>query len=527
MVLCLYSVMIKNLLKIFSKTPVEKNQLAIYWGKDSVSLAETLKDLPDNIATIRLDSPIPGDQGQKIPDNLRLTALIQQAIRDKKFISKKANLALSTKDVIYRSFVIPFMQPGEVKNVIDFEATKYIPIKLDDLSYTFHAIPFSEGEQKNLRILFVAARKNVLERYSHILQQAGLETDFVEPASVSLARLLQKQGHIPRQQSTGIIEVEHEGGRVSVIEKEIIQFVREFQSTVEGNGDPAENSKFFNDIRVSFTFYQRQNPQGKVDRIILISEKELGALAAGITQEFKVPCLSLTIPKILKKAASDDLGVLCAGGASIRERIFSSKNFDLTLKSRTGKTGLEDSGPLAGWDLKFLGICLALSAGLIFLTNVISHNIIDATIKKADGLKQKLGFYETSTKDSLVTLRDDALKKLNQYKDVRIKSDLSYFVKKVPKLLLKGAWLSNFSIEYFAPGGNAGNSRNSSHIALSLDGLVYLPNPNDQIRQVNNMVQAMKEDKEFAEHFDNIILNDSRSEIYNNYPVKSFRINCK
>ncbi len=245
---------------MFSNLKSEKNQLGIYWGKDSFSMVESEKGQPDKIATMRFDTPVSGDASQKIPEGLRLTALFQQAIREKKIVSKKATLTLSAKDIIYRSFVIPFMQPNEVKNVVDFEATKYIPIKLDDLSYTYHSIPFSDGDQKSLRILFVAARKNILERYTGILQQAGIEVDFIEPASVSLMRVLQKYGHVPKQQATALVEIESDGGKIIITDKEVVQFVREFQSPVEGKGTPAENAKFFNDIRVSFNFYQRQNP---------------------------------------------------------------------------------------------------------------------------------------------------------------------------------------------------------------------------------------------------------------------------
>lgn len=94
--------------------------------------------------------------------------------------------------------------------------------------------------------------------------------------------------------------------------------------------------------------------------------------------------------------------------------------------------------------------------------------------------------------------------------------------------MIKGAWLSNFAIEYFSASGNIDNkTHNISHVSLNLDGYIYSPDPNDQIRQLNNMVQKMKDDKDFSEHFDNIILIDSRSEIFNNYSTKNFRINCK
>jgi hypothetical protein len=517
-----------DLKTLFSKSSAEKSQLGLFWGKDSFSISETVKGLPDKVANIRFDAPVPGDQGQKIPDTLRFTALLQQAIRDKKIISKKVNISLSAKDVIYRSFVIPFMQPNEVKNVVDFEATKYIPIKLEELAYTYYAVPFTEGQQKSLRILFVAARKSILERYTSILQQSGLETEFMEPSSVSLMRVLQKQALVPRLQSTAVIEVEGEGGRITIVDKDIIQFVREFQSPVEGVGIPSENAKFFNDIRVSFNFYQRQNSQAKLDRILIIASSDLTALASGLGQEFKVPATAVTVQKILKDQPGD-LGLLNASGISIRERISSSKNFDLSIKSaRPGKGIGEPAGALADWNFKTLALSLGFSAALIFGTSFLTKNLTADAKRNSERLTLQLGMYKSSEKTKITELKDEVIAKLNQYKDIRVKSDITYYLKKVPMLLPNGAWLSTYTIDYSdVTQTDAAGSRVVNKPVLGMDGYIYLPNPNDQIRQVNVLVTKLKTDEKFSKLFSEIVLTNVRQETLNNYPVTYFRITCK
>lgn len=513
---------------MFSSLKADKNQLGVYWGKDAFYFVESIKGQPDKTAYVRFNTPVPGDTGQKIPEGLRLTSLIQQTIKEKKFVSKKVNLSLSAKDVIYRSFVIPFMQPNEVKNVVDFEATKYIPIKLEDLSYTYHAVPFNEGEQKNLRILFVATRKIVLERYVSLLQQAGLETEFIEPSSVSLLRTLQKYGHAQKQQSIAVIEVENDGGKIMVADKEIVQFVREFQSTIQGPGTPEETAKFLNDVRVSFNFYQRQNLQGKLDRIILLSSQELPNLNSALSQEFKVPVTALTVGKITKTDIAD-VGILSANGVAGRERIPSSKNFDLVIKSaRTAKGALEPTGFLADWDIKNLAISLGISAAIFYGFTSLGNFDTSQSKKKEAELKAKLGIYESSTKEKLTELRDLAINRLNQYKDVRTKSEVAYFLYKIPSLFPSGAWISNLTIEYAENTENReGSPRRTSKVSVVIEGYVYLPNTNDQIRMANTLASKMKDDKDLAKVFNEVILTNVRQDTLNNDPVTNFRINLK
>lgn len=83
----------------------------------------------------------------------------------------------------------------------------------------------------------------------------------------------------------------------------------------------------------------------------------------------------------------------------------------------------------------------------------------------------------------------------------------------------KGAWLSNLSIEYF--------DGNINKVVIGIDGYVYLPNVDDQIRQVNTIIPKMKADKEFSELFENIVLTNAKKDTFNNYPVTFFHITCK
>ena len=159
------------------------------------------------------------------------------------------------------------MQPAEVKNVVDFEVTKYIPISLEDLVYTFHAVPFTENEQKNLRILFVAVRKNVLEKQINILQQAGLEVENIEPASVSLARLLQKNGQIPHNDCTAILEFEKDGGQIVIVEKILFSLSGNLTRLSATAG--RRSTKLFNELRVrSLSSAERQS---QINRIVVLS----------------------------------------------------------------------------------------------------------------------------------------------------------------------------------------------------------------------------------------------------------------
>ena len=86
------------------------------------------------------------------------------------------------KEIILRSFVIPFVKQEDIQNAIKFEAKKYLPIDIQDLTFVFYTIPFTENKVKRLQIIFFAVRKEFLARYESIFKQVKLKVFIVSRA---------------------------------------------------------------------------------------------------------------------------------------------------------------------------------------------------------------------------------------------------------------------------------------------------------------------------------------------------------
>ncbi len=504
---------------------LDKKQLGIYWGQNTFCFVEAKGNDIGTVAIVPLNANLDVDSSQPIPEELKFTAVIQKTIREQKITAAKVNLSLPDKEIIFRSFVIPWMQPNEVKNVVDFEATKYIPIKLEDLSYTYHPVLITEKNQKNFRILFVAARKENLEKYTNAIAQTGLQIDHVEPASVSLCRFLLKQGHISHNQSTGILVLDS-NGKIVIVDQDVVQFVREFQLPEEGAGSVEFNIKLLNDIRVSFNYYTRQNPGGKIAKIIILSVVDLGEFTQEISKELGIPAKQVVTTKILKSQNITDMGLLNACGIAVRDKKFSTKNFDLSVKSIKIQRG-EGPAEQEGADYKILGMVAAACAGIFFLAITLTKGMVTGYQRRLVDLKTQLGHYESSDAAKIDEMRVAAENQLNSYKDIRFKSDLCFYLAKIPNLLLNGTWLRNFEISYYDAASKDNPQRTVSRLSIILEGFVYRENINEQFRVVNNLVSSLKNTTEFASTFDSVDLVVVRQESLNNVSVTYFKIACK
>jgi len=104
---------------------------------------------------------------------------------------------------IFSSFVtvfeVPFHEEKEISRAIPFEAKKYIPLPLGELTIDWAIIGEPEAAAKNVgaKILLIAIPKELIQRYQKIAKDSGLDVVAFELESVALGRSLVGQEKSP------------------------------------------------------------------------------------------------------------------------------------------------------------------------------------------------------------------------------------------------------------------------------------------------------------------------------------------
>lgn len=512
-----------------------KSTLGIFWGNNSFSFAETENTVPQKAFTA------PFDLGNKTflnlttesTEGIKLTAIIQQALQNQRILESAISLALPAKDIIFRSFVIPYLQPAEIKNVVQFEAAKFVPFRMDDLAFTFHPITFVDQGKKSIRIILVAIRKDILEGYCGILEHSGLRVEHVEPSSASLVRALTHKKLLQKGKSTAVIETHQYEGRIVIVEQNIPQFVREFQlypTSAEASSVASDilSARLFNEIKISFEYYGRQYNQKKVDRIIALSESGDDEILRNLGKDFNLPCTIITA-KTFFKDDTLDLGTIHAYGSSLRGAVQMNFNFNLPRLTLT-TAPVEETAPVQITGPNYAAVALVgILCGLIFvLTLNFSNGLVKRHQSKASQIQAKLGSYETSTPELLEQQTTESKSALAAYRNIRIGSKVAYFLKLIPTLLPPGAWLKDLDIRYSDVIKNDGAFRiKASKVSLSFGGYIYTEDPRKQFSLANTLLLNFKNNKEFSNLFDRIELGSVQKTSLQQYNVTTFRIDCR
>ena len=508
-----------------------KKQLGIYFGNRSLSLVETNNQVPEKFVTTPhglLETE--EEEDRNLPDEVTLAAVIQKSLRDQRIETTAVNLSLPTKDVIFRSFVIPWMQPSEITGVIEFEARKYIPFKLEELSYTYHTITFEENKTKRIRVLFAAIKKEILEAYCNILEQCGLEINLIEPAPISLIRALTLRKQLPPQQKIAITYADEREGRIIIVDDGTPHFVREFslQPPEESENTPDMiKNRLFAEIRNSLSYYSRQYADSDIDGIVTLSVEESHELLDNLGHELDIPTISMSAHSILGTSSVVDVELLHAFGAALKGHVPLKSTFDLSSEKHVSPveaaTRQIDIPQLA----KTAGVC----AGILLASVILSNRLTVSARQSVKQLQAKQGPYESLTTEEIRSREKETREKLSAYRSIRMRSNGSHFLSEIAQSLPKGTWLSDFRVSYedveHSEDKDKTFARLNSNIFMELNGYAYDKNPNEQIRQINAFVAGLKNIKVLSEAFGSIDLISAQTQTLQDHTVTGFRIVCR
>ena len=113
------------------------------------------------------------------------------------FTSNKVILGVSGPRVFVRQADVPAMDREDLRSSLRFDGQEMVPIALDEASFDFSVLDHiavdpgeggSEGRAPKMRILLVAAHRDVLSSYLEVLRHAGLTAVAMDSSALALLR---------------------------------------------------------------------------------------------------------------------------------------------------------------------------------------------------------------------------------------------------------------------------------------------------------------------------------------------------
>jgi type IV pilus assembly protein PilM len=122
-------------------------------------------------------------------DQDKIAELVKQVVRENKITTKNVVAGLPSNKVFATVITTPKLDAGQLAKAIRYQAEQYIPMAIDQVKLDWAVIDQSK-DGKQLEVLLLAAPKTVVDKYTAILESAGLDPLALEANVVSAARSL-------------------------------------------------------------------------------------------------------------------------------------------------------------------------------------------------------------------------------------------------------------------------------------------------------------------------------------------------
>ena len=197
---------------------------------------------------------------------------ISELFAKKGFKTKRVVSAVSGRFVFVRYISMPVMSDEELVNAAKYELGKYIPVEVDEVlhdSQKLEEMAPQEGQEPEMRVLLVAAKRTFIDEHVGILEGAGLQPAIVDVDSFALGNAYELSGMInPQAIAAGklvaLVDIGASKTNINIMSDSISYFTREFY---KGGDDLTDSISKKLSLEVKDAEALKRNPGGELDKV--------------------------------------------------------------------------------------------------------------------------------------------------------------------------------------------------------------------------------------------------------------------
>lgn len=161
-----------------------------------------------------------------------------KAILDETGITtKKAFLSIPDFSSFYTSIELPAVEEDELAKAVEFEARRYIPLPISEVTLDWQITEGNPSEDKKLKVLLVAIPNRIIEQYKNIAVLCGLDLVALEAEAFGLVRSLVKNS----KEVVCLVDIGSRSTTISIVDKGILKLSHSFD--IAGNDFTEQLSK--------------------------------------------------------------------------------------------------------------------------------------------------------------------------------------------------------------------------------------------------------------------------------------------
>lgn len=252
-----------------------------------------------------------------IRDKERIAEAIKSQLAANGITNKNAIFVLTSTKIVNREVLAPFVKENKIKGIINANSSEYFPVNIEDYTVSHSVLETVTDEENNkqLRVLAVAAPTSMVRSYYEVAALAGLKVVALDYIGNAMLQLIKTQ--TSENMTTMVIQLGSESTVLNIVKGDILLLQRTVpygtnvvvNEVMDAKGvdattamtllqnerlitvdfdDNAITGSFrylINNIGRVMDFFASKNPDKPIDDVFLTGD---GALIKGIDGLFKV-----------------------------------------------------------------------------------------------------------------------------------------------------------------------------------------------------------------------------------------------
>src|SRR5204863_3714149 len=165
----------------------------------------------------------------EIMDRQLVTDAISNLLETRGIKSKTVVAAVSGRAVIVKKILMNRLAPEDAQQAVYWEAEQHVPYDINDVSLDFEILGPAPNDPKQMQVLLVAAKKDMVLSFSGLIRDAGLTPFIVDVDSFAVQNAVEANYDFNPSEVIAILNIGSEITNIDIVQAGIPYFTKDLQ----------------------------------------------------------------------------------------------------------------------------------------------------------------------------------------------------------------------------------------------------------------------------------------------------------
>ncbi|MBI1798910.1 MAG: type IV pilus assembly protein PilM [Candidatus Eisenbacteria bacterium] len=165
----------------------------------------------------------------EIMDRQLVTDAITNLLESRGMKSRSVVAAVSGRAVIVKKITMNKLSAEDAQQAVYWEAEQHVPYDINDVSLDFEILGPAPNDPKQMQVLLVAAKKDMVMSFSDLIREAGLQPLIVDVDSFAAQNALASNYDFGAEEVVAILNIGAEMTNINITQAGVPYFTKDLQ----------------------------------------------------------------------------------------------------------------------------------------------------------------------------------------------------------------------------------------------------------------------------------------------------------